>query len=58
MVDHVVEFDQYTEPMKQLLADFVAHPADGVTWCRPRIRGWWTASRRRIRAICRSGPTW
>ena len=26
MVDHVVEFDQYTEPMKRLLEQFVAHP--------------------------------
>lgn len=26
LVDHVVEFDQYTEPMKRLLQDFVDHP--------------------------------
>jgi hypothetical protein len=26
MVDHVVEFDQYSEPMKQLLEQFVEHP--------------------------------
>ena len=26
MVDHVVEFDQYTEPMKMLLRDFVRDP--------------------------------
>ena len=30
MVDHVVEFDQYTEPMKQLLDDFVANPGIGL----------------------------
>ncbi|HUI80923.1 MAG TPA: hypothetical protein VLY24_23525 [Bryobacteraceae bacterium] len=26
MVDHVVEFDQYTEPMKRLLEQFAGHP--------------------------------
>ena len=26
IVEHVVEFDKYTEPMKRLLADFVAEP--------------------------------
>ena len=30
IVDHVVEFDQYTEPMKKLLRGFVAQPAAGT----------------------------
>ena len=30
LVDHVVEFDQYTEPMKRLLEDFVTRSGDGL----------------------------
>jgi phosphoenolpyruvate carboxykinase (diphosphate) len=26
LVDNIVEFDQYTEPMKRLIVDFVSHP--------------------------------
>ena len=58
MVDEVVEFDKFTEPMKQLLSEFVANPQTGV-------RGFVGASahggrqcRRRIRATCKSGPIW
>ncbi len=39
IVDHVVEFDQYTEPMKHLLREFVAHPETEfvVSSAHPRI---------------------
>ncbi len=37
LVDHVAEFDQYTEPMKQLLKSFVDQPAG-------RLRGLFRAS--------------
>ena len=39
MVDHVVEFDRYTEPMKQLLAEFAADPkaAYVVSSAHPRL---------------------
>ena len=39
IVDHVVEFDQYTEPMKRLLRDFVEHPATEfiVSSAHPRL---------------------
>ncbi len=39
IVDHVVEFDQYTEPMKHLLREFVANPATEfvVSSAHPRI---------------------
>ena len=39
MVDHVVEFDKYTEPMKRLLVDFVAHPTTEyvVSSAHPRL---------------------
>jgi phosphoenolpyruvate carboxykinase (diphosphate) len=39
IVDHVVEFDKYTEPMKRLLLDFVAQPTTGyvVSSAHPRI---------------------
>ena len=57
-MDHVVEFDKYTEPMKGLLDGFRRAAGDGLTWSRRRIRAWWTASPPRIRAICRSGRTW
>ena len=30
LVEHVVEFDQYSEPMKQFLADFADHARDGL----------------------------
>lgn len=29
IVDHVVEYDEYSEPMKRLLKDFAAHPGTG-----------------------------
>ena len=39
IVDHVVEFDKYTEPMKRLLLDFVAHPTTEyvVSSAHPRV---------------------
>ncbi len=39
IVDHVVTFDQYTEPMKQLLRNFVEHPATEfiVSSAHPRV---------------------
>ncbi len=39
MVDHVVEFDQYTDPMKALLRGFVEHPtvAFAVSSAHPRL---------------------
>ena len=39
MVDEVVEFDKFTEPMKRLLCDFVSdpHPAYVVSSAHPRI---------------------
>jgi hypothetical protein len=42
IVDHVAEFDQYTEPMKQLLTSFVSQPANGrlayvVSSAHPRL---------------------
>jgi hypothetical protein len=39
MVEHVVEFDQYTAPMKQLLGDFVEHPKTQfiVSSAHPRV---------------------
>ena len=43
--------------MKKLLESFVAKIARRLTWFPPRIRGWWTASHPKIRAICKSGPT-
>ena len=38
-MDHVVEFDQYTEPMKQLLADFAEQPETDfvVSSAHPRV---------------------
>ena len=41
IVDHVVEFDKYTEPMKDLLREFRRRIADRVMSFRRRIRGWW-----------------
>ena len=60
IVDHVAEFDQYTEPMKKLLADFVGNRdrPDWPMWFPPRIRAWSMAARPRTRAICRSVPIW
>lgn len=39
LVDHVVDFDRYSEPMKQLLLEFVAQPKAGyvVSSAHPRI---------------------
>ncbi len=39
IVDHVVEFDKYTEPMKRLLLDFVSQSTTGyvVSSAHPRI---------------------
>jgi len=39
LVDNVVEFDQYTEPMQTLIGDFVAHPSTGfvVSSAHPRL---------------------
>jgi hypothetical protein len=39
IVDHVVEFDQYTEPMKHLLREFVASPTTEfvVSSAHPRV---------------------
>ena len=39
MVEHVVEFDQYSEPMKQLLRSFVERPETGfvVSSAHPRL---------------------
>ncbi len=39
IVDHVVEFDKYTEPMKQLFEEFVERPATGfvVSSAHPRM---------------------
>ena len=39
LVDRVVEFDQYTEPMKNLILNFVAHPSPAwvVSSAHPRI---------------------
>jgi hypothetical protein len=39
IIDHVVEFDKYTEPMKQLLLDFVERPETefAVSSAHPRI---------------------
>ncbi len=39
IVDHVVEFDKYTEPMKDLLREFVTKPATGfvVSSAHPRM---------------------
>ena len=40
MVDHVVEFDQFTEPMKTLLRSFVDAAGDRTTSSPRRIRAW------------------
>jgi phosphoenolpyruvate carboxykinase (diphosphate) len=39
LVDHVVEFDQYTEPMKRLLEQFAGHPETrfAVSSAHPRL---------------------
>jgi len=39
LVEHVVEFDKYTEPMKRLLGDFVSAPATAyvVSSAHPRL---------------------
>jgi hypothetical protein len=39
MVDHVALFDQYTEPMKRRLQDFVAHPESAyvISSAHPRV---------------------
>jgi hypothetical protein len=39
IVDHVVEFDKFSEPMKCLLKDFVENPKTGYVVCsaRPRL---------------------
>jgi phosphoenolpyruvate carboxykinase (diphosphate) len=39
IVDHVVEFDKYTEPMKHLLREFVENPSTGfvVSSAHPRL---------------------
>ncbi len=39
LVDHVVEFDQYSEPMKRLLEQFVEHPETrfAVSSAHPRL---------------------
>lgn len=39
LVDHVVEFDEYTPPMKRLLEDFVKNPSAGyvVSSAHPRL---------------------
>ena len=58
LVEHVVEFDQYTEPMKQLLANFVERPGDGIRGVVGAPAAGERQAHRRIRAICRSGRTW
>ena len=39
IVNHIVEFDEYTEPMQRLLRDFVEHPATdyAVSSAHPRL---------------------
>jgi hypothetical protein len=39
LLDHVVEFDEYTEPMKRLLSDFMASPSPAwaVSSAHPRV---------------------
>jgi len=39
IVNHIVEFDEYTEPMQRLLRDFVEHPAKDyvVSSAHPRL---------------------
>ena len=60
ITDHVAEFDKYTSPMKNVAGEFCRDVCQHVAtmWFPPRIRAWWTASPPRIRATCKSGPTW
>ena len=58
LVDHVAEFDLYTEPMKRLLERVPGGAPAPTTSSPPRIRGSSTASRPRTRATCSGGPTW
>ena len=58
LVEHVVEFDQYSEPMKQLSEEFRRAIRRRNTWFLRRTRAWSTACPRRIRGICSSGPIW
>ncbi len=44
--------------MKAPAAPTSSSPAKASTSCLPRIRAWWTASRRRIPAISSGGRTW
>ena len=56
VVGQVTEFDKFTAPMQQLPA--VGGGEGGrVRRLRRRTRGWWTASRARTPATCRSAPT-
>ena len=55
IVDDVVGFDQYTEPMRKLLQRGARCRRDA--WCPPPTRAWWTASRARTRATCSCAPT-
>ena len=56
MVERVTEFDQFSPPMRHLIESAADTGGGGTSSARP-CRGWWTASRRRTRGTCRSGPT-
>ena len=56
LVDHVVEFDQYHRAHEAPAASDFVEAGDRRMSSPPRTRAWSTASPRRIRATCRSGP--
>jgi len=56
LIEDSIGFDEYTEPMKRVIRDVAAGRTAPILF-RPPIRGWWMASRRRIRVISSSATT-
>jgi hypothetical protein len=56
-VEETIRFGQFTAPVQKLFRDFLAGDIP-AGWFRPPTRAWWTASRPRTRATCKTGPTW
>ena len=60
LVEHVAEFDRVHRADEAAAGELSAKGRTArITWSRRRIRAWSNGKRRRrIRAICRSGPIW
>jgi hypothetical protein len=57
LVEDAIGFNEFTEPMQALIRES-PRPASRIISSPPPIRASWTASRAKIRATCKSVPTW